>query len=210
MAETQRVTSGKDAKVDTAIVTTPEDVCGYRIKANPRLVDRWLDVTVRVAGSAPIFLFIIAGLLTWALMGIRFGNSDVWVAAISDVQAILCYVFDSFLMRQLLREYSEQREAIVQIQSRCSSHQRMISSVRKRLGAEGIRRVSEKCNDEPLEPLGLRRVSLPGASLSRPRRSAMLSAAVSTGSASSSGWASARIVTGRTGGNSTSTTRHRR
>lgn len=157
-AETQRVTSGKEARIDAAIRTTIEDVSGYRIKASPRLVDRWLDMTVRVAGSAPIFLFIIAGLLTWALMGIRFGNSDVWVAAISDVQAILCYVFDSFLMRQLLRKYSEQREAIVEIQSRCNSHQRMIASVKKKLGTEGIRRVSEKCNDEPLEPLdhGLR------------------------------------------------------
>lgn len=152
-AKTQRVKSGEDAKVDTAIVMTTEDVSGNRIKASPRLVDRWLDVTVRVAGSAPIFLFIIAGLLTWALMGIRFGNSDIWIAAISDVQAILCYVFDSFLMRQLLREFSEQCEAIVEIQSRCNSHQRMIVCVKKRLGAEGIRRVLEKCNDEPLEPL---------------------------------------------------------
>ncbi|EFR04936.1 hypothetical protein MGYG_09181 [Nannizzia gypsea CBS 118893] len=136
-----------------------EDTSGYKIKPNPRLVDRWLDVTVRVAGSAPTFLFIVAGLLTWALMSIiRFGNSDVWIAAISDVQAILCYVFDSVLMRQLLREYSEQREAIAKIQSWCNSHQRMIASVKNKLGAEGIRRVSEKCNNEPLEPLdhGLR------------------------------------------------------
>ncbi|KAI2841035.1 hypothetical protein CBS63078_9454 [Aspergillus niger] len=152
-AETQRVTNGKDVKVDTAIVVATEDVSGYRVKASPKLVDRWLDASVRLAGSAPVFLFIIAGLLTWALMGIRFGNSDVWVAAISDVQAILCYVFDSFLMRQLLREYSEQREAIIEIQSRCNSHQRMIASVKKKLGAEGIRRVSEKCNVEPLEAL---------------------------------------------------------
>jgi low-affinity ferrous iron transport protein len=157
-AETQRVASGKDANVDAVIVTTTEDVSGYRIKPSPRLVDRWLDVTVRVAGSAPVFLFIIAGLLLWALMGIHFGNSDVWVAAISDVQAIVCYVFDSFLMRQLLREYSEQREAMVEIQSRCNSHHRMIASVKKKLGAEGIRHVVEKCHDEPLNPLdhGLR------------------------------------------------------
>ncbi|GKZ38017.1 hypothetical protein AbraIFM66950_009909 [Aspergillus brasiliensis] len=162
-AETQRVAIiREDEKVDAAVVVATEDVSGYRIKTSPRLVDRWLDASVRLAGSAPVFLFIIAGLLTWALMGIRFGNSDIWVAAISDVQAILCYVFDSFLMRQLLREYSEQREAIIEIQSRCNSHQRMIDRVKKKLGAEGVRRVSEKCNDEPLAPLdhGLRTQSL--------------------------------------------------
>ena len=152
-AETQPVANVKDAKDDAAIVTTAEDVSGYKVKASPRLVDYWLDVTIRVAGSAPVFLCIIAGLLTWALMGIRFGNSDVWVAAISDVQAILCYVFDSFLMRQLLREYSEQREAMVEIQSRCNSHQRMIASIKRKLGPEGIRCATEKCNDTALEPL---------------------------------------------------------
>ncbi|KAJ6133923.1 hypothetical protein N7523_000245 [Penicillium sp. IBT 18751x] len=139
-------------------MTSTGDGSGYTVKASPRLLDRWLDVTVRIAGSAPVFLCIIAGLLTWALMGIRFGNSDVWVAAISDVQAILCYVFDSFLMRQLLREYSEQREAVVQIQSRCNSHQRMIASIKRKLGPEVIHRVAEKCKDQALEPLdhGLR------------------------------------------------------
>lgn len=161
-AETQRVASVKDAEVGAITVTTIQDTFGYRVKASPRLVDRWLDVTVRCAGSAPVFLFIISGLLTWALMGIHFGDSDIWVAAISDVQAILCYVFDSLLMRQLLREYSEQREAMLEIQSRCNSHQRMIAIVKEKLGPEGICRVAEKCSDAPLEPLdhGLRTQSL--------------------------------------------------
>ncbi|KAJ6110201.1 hypothetical protein N7486_002436 [Penicillium sp. IBT 16267x] len=161
-AETQRVGNLKDAKFDGAIVITTEDVSGYKVKASPRLLDRWLDMTVRVAGSAPVFLVIIAGLLTWALMGIRYGQSDIWVAAISDIQAILSYVFDSFLMRQLLREYSEQRGAMVEIQSRCNSHQRMIDTIKEKLGPEGIRRVAEKCNGEALEPLdhGLRNQGL--------------------------------------------------
>jgi low-affinity ferrous iron transport protein len=148
----------KDPKIDTAIMTPTEDVSGYRVKASPRQVDCWLDATVRVAGSAPVFLLIIAGLLTWALMGIRFSNSDVWAASISDIQAILCYVFDSFLMRQLLREYTEQREAVVEIQSRCKSHQRMIASIKEKLGPEGIRCAVEQCNGKALEPLdhGLR------------------------------------------------------
>lgn len=160
-AETQQVASVQTAKNDMYTVEAAEKV-GYRVNASPRLVDRWLDRFVRFAGSAPVFLVIVSGLLTWALMGIRFGDSDVWVAAISDVQAILCYVFDSLLMRQLLREYTEQREAMVKIQSRCNSHHRMLLKVKNKLGSDGIRRVSEKCQAEPLQPLdhGLRTQNL--------------------------------------------------
>lgn len=111
VAETQIVALEKNLKSDVDVLISEESVSGYQVKSSPRLVDRWLDAVVRVAGSAPIFLLIIGGLLTWALMGIHFGQSDAWVAMISDVQAILCYVFDSFLMRQLLRECSEQRSA---------------------------------------------------------------------------------------------------
>ncbi|KAF3392846.1 Low-affinity iron/zinc ion transport protein fet4 [Penicillium rolfsii] len=152
-AETQHVANVRNAKNDVNTVVVAENVSGYRVKGSSRLVDRWLDKFVRFAGSAPVFLIIVSGLLTWALMGIRFGNSDVWVAAISDVQAILCYVFDSLLMRQLLREYTEQREAMVEIMSRCNSHHRMLLKVKNKLGSEGIRQVAEKCQDEPLEPL---------------------------------------------------------
>ncbi|KAJ5744975.1 hypothetical protein N7533_009845 [Penicillium manginii] len=155
-AETQYCASKVQQKAgsDHVLATIDEsDDAGYKAKSSPRLLDRWLDASVRFAGSAPVFLFIVAGLLTWALLGIRFGNSDVWVAAISDVQAILCYIYDSLLMRQLLREYSEQQEAMVQIQSRCTSHRRMLETVKGKLGPKGIARAAELCKDEPLPPL---------------------------------------------------------
>ncbi|KAJ6126322.1 hypothetical protein N7523_001128 [Penicillium sp. IBT 18751x] len=161
VAETQSIVLEKDVKSDVDVLIR-ESVSGYKAKASPRLADRWLDAVVRVAGSAPIFLLIIGGLLTWALMGIHFGQSDVWVAMISDVQAILCYVFDSFLMRQLLREYSEQRSAMAEIKSRCNSHCRMLVKVKQKMSPEAIRRIAEKCDGEPLRPLdhGLRTQSL--------------------------------------------------
>jgi low-affinity ferrous iron transport protein len=161
-AETQQVAKVQNAKNDINTAVVAENVSGYRVKGSSRLVDRWLDKCVRFAGSAPVFLVIVSGLLTWALMGIHFGDSDVWVAAISDVQAILCYVFDSLLMRQLLREYTEQREAMVGIMSRCNSHHRMLLKVKNKLGPEGIKQIAETCQDEPLEPLdhGLRTQSL--------------------------------------------------
>lgn len=152
-AETQTVSFEHDPKAGVDIHEIGESVSGYKVKASPRIVDRWLDIVVRVAGSAPVFLVIVSGLLTWALMGIRFGNDDIWIAAISDVQAILCYVFDSFLMRQLLREYSELTAAVVEIKSRCSSHHRMLSKVKARLGPEQTRRVAALCQNEPLQPL---------------------------------------------------------
>lgn len=151
-AETQQAVVEQETKLGTGTVSV-ETVSGYKVKKSPRIVDRWLDAVVRVAGSPPIFLVIIGGLLAWALMGIRFANSDIWVAVISDVQAILCYVFDSFLMRQLLREYSEQRSAMAEIKSRCNSHRRMLAKAKEKLGPEGVRRFVETYNSEPLRPL---------------------------------------------------------
>lgn len=152
-AETQSVALGQNSKVESDFQKMEKNASGYRVKASVRVLDRWLDVVVRAAGSAPVFLVIVAGLLTWALMGIRFGNSDVWIAAISDVQAILCYVFDSLLMRQLLREYAQQSAAMVEIKSRCSSHHRMLAQVKAKLGHENTQRVAALCSAEPLRPL---------------------------------------------------------
>ncbi|KAJ5793393.1 uncharacterized protein N7503_009371 [Penicillium pulvis] len=146
-AETHQVSD--KAELDT---TNPLPL-GYAVRASPRLLDRWLDATVRWAGSAPVFLFIIAGLLTWAFMGIPYGDSDIWVAGISDVQAIMCYIFDSLLMRQLLREYTEHREAMLEIQSRLDSHERMTATVKTKFGPEGIRIAAEECNNRSLESL---------------------------------------------------------
>lgn len=37
-----------------------------------RLLDRWLDKIVRASGSEVVFFGILAALLIWALLGIRF------------------------------------------------------------------------------------------------------------------------------------------
>ncbi|RAH47575.1 Low affinity iron permease [Aspergillus brunneoviolaceus CBS 621.78] len=150
-AETQWLGSGMDAKMDMSDNPSNE-VTGFRVRRSPRLVDRCLNVMVRISGSVPVFFVILAGLLTWALLGIRFGNLSIWIASISDVQAILCYVFDSFIMRQLLRQYSEQRDAIVELRSRSHSHQRMLANIKRKLGQDGIHQVAEKCNVETFEP----------------------------------------------------------
>ncbi|KAE8322144.1 Low affinity iron permease-domain-containing protein [Aspergillus sergii] len=154
IAETQNLSIEQDTKETKAgIVTTAGEVTGYKVKASPRLLDRWLDTVVRIAGSAPVFCFIVGALLVWAFLGIRFGKSAKWTAVISDVQAILCYVFDSFLMRQLLREYSEQQEAMAEMKSRRSSHERMLGKLKNKLGSEGVHRVSQISSNRPLDAL---------------------------------------------------------
>ncbi|KAA8647838.1 hypothetical protein EYZ11_003609 [Aspergillus tanneri] len=154
VAETQVVYGDPDEKGNkVGVVATATEVSGYKVKASPRLLDRWLDKIVRIAGSAPVFLFIVSALLLWAFMGIRFGNSAKWTAVISDAQAILCYVFDSFLMRQLLREYAEQQEAMAEMQSRRHSHERMLAKLKAKLGTEGVARVSQMCSSHELEDL---------------------------------------------------------
>ncbi|KAK6501609.1 low-affinity Fe(2+) transport protein [Arthrobotrys musiformis] len=139
-----------------------EDVSGYRAKSKTRVVDRWLDAVVRASGSAVAFSIILAMLIAWALIGIRFGTQLVWKAFISDVQAILCYVFDSFLMRQLLNAYEEEQMAAAMMRSRLISHKRMLGKLKNRLAKDDIVRLSGSLDTQPqenfegsLKPLGL-------------------------------------------------------
>lgn len=84
-------------------------------------------------------------------MGIRFGETPHWAAVISDVQVILGYDFDSFLMRQLIREYTEHQIAMAEIRSRRGSHERMVIKLREMLGPQKLLRVSRTCTSHPLE-----------------------------------------------------------
>jgi low-affinity ferrous iron transport protein len=94
-----------------------------------RRLDRWLDWLVRASGSEPVFIIVLAALLAWALAGIRFGNSTDWAVVISDVQAILCYIFDSLLMRQQLNGHDALLHVSAILRSRNSSHKRMLRDI---------------------------------------------------------------------------------
>ncbi|KAI3392048.1 hypothetical protein diail_6303 [Diaporthe ilicicola] len=95
-------------------------------KNKGRCLDRWLDRLVQASGSEPIFLLILACLLTWAFLGISYSNSPEWAVIISDVQAIVSYVFDSLLMRQQLNAYDTHLRASARLRSRSLSHRRML------------------------------------------------------------------------------------
>ena len=123
-APTQRLHAGKPAE---------ENIGRFIPHKKPRKLDRWLDCVVQMSGSEIVFFTLLAGLAAWALLGVKYGHTDIWQVMISDIQAILSYVFDTFLVRQQLNGYDEEMLAVAQIESRMISHSRMLT-----LGSEGI------------------------------------------------------------------------
>ncbi|KAH7115346.1 Low affinity iron permease-domain-containing protein [Dactylonectria estremocensis] len=110
-------------------VVSGDNTTGFVPKAKIRLLDRGLDVVVRFAGSEPVFLSLMTGLLVWAFLGIWFGHSMQWAVIISNIQAILSYIFDSFLMRQQLNEYERDIRAAAMLRSRIHSQKRMVREI---------------------------------------------------------------------------------
>lgn len=132
IAPTQRTTKRGEAG--------SENITVYVMSPKRAILDRWLDWVVRASGSKFVFFAILSGLLTWALLGIPYGRTDTWQVLISDVQAIICYVFDSFLVRQQLNEYDNEIRAAAQVQSRLISNARMLNTLKKEINEH--RRVS--------------------------------------------------------------------
>ncbi|KAE8372263.1 Low affinity iron permease-domain-containing protein [Aspergillus bertholletiae] len=112
------------------------DIKGYIPKSKPKILDRGLDFIVRLSGSGPVFFLILAGLLAWALLGIKYGSTDSWQVLISDIQAIVSYIFDSFLVRQELNGYEEEMVVAAELESRILSHKRMLAQVQQKLEAQ--------------------------------------------------------------------------
>jgi len=68
-------------------------------------------------------------LLGWVLSGIHFHADINWQIAISNIQAIFSYIFDSLLMRQQLNANAEALLASAQLRSRGRSHRRMLAKI---------------------------------------------------------------------------------
>ncbi|KAM4057630.1 low affinity iron permease [Hirsutella rhossiliensis] len=107
-----------------------QNASGYVEKSKDQLLERWLDWVVKASGSEPVFLIILVGLLLWAFLGIRYGQSSDWAVIISDVQAIVSYVFDSLLMRQQLNGYEKMLRVSAGLSSRNISLCRMLRKAR--------------------------------------------------------------------------------
>jgi low-affinity ferrous iron transport protein len=94
-----------------------------------KMLERWLDKVVALSGSNAVLLFTVIALLAWALLGIKFADRTGWQVGISDAQAIINMVFDSFLVRQQLNAYDETLVILCQLQSRAESHRRMLRAL---------------------------------------------------------------------------------
>lgn len=121
-AATQVVSSdGEHKQVEANVV--------YLGTRKTRMLDRWLDKIVALSGSNAVLVFTAIALLTWALLGIEFADRTGWQVGISDAQAIINMVFDSFLVRQQLNAYDETLVILCQLQSRAESHRRMLRAL---------------------------------------------------------------------------------
>lgn len=125
-APTQVVMGGEK---DGIIGDCVENINTYTVTAKARLFDRWLDNVVEYSGSQLMFFAILGGLLIWAFLGIPFGHVTDWQVGISDGQAILNLVFDSFLMRQQLNTYSQALVVSCCLRSRTLSQKRMLRTL---------------------------------------------------------------------------------
>ncbi|KAJ6442202.1 low affinity iron transporter [Purpureocillium lavendulum] len=114
---------------ETAVEAANENATGYVAKVRERALDRALDWFVRASGSEAVFVFIVLGLLTWAFLGIPYGHTTDWAVLISDVQAIVSYLFDSLLMRQQLNSYESSLRVSAILRSRNISNRRMLQEI---------------------------------------------------------------------------------
>jgi len=119
-------TPEEENKNELSIPENSNSMVAYNIKPKDGRLDRGLDRVVDWSGSQTVFFFILIALLTWALMGIRFGTNTKWQVFISDAQAIINMIFDAFLMRQQLNSYDELMFVTACLRSRTSSNKRML------------------------------------------------------------------------------------
>lgn len=121
-AATQLVSpSGEHKQIEAKVI--------YLGTRKTKMLDRWLDKIVALSGSNAVLIFTVIALSCWALLGIKFADRTGWQVGISDAQAIINMVFDSFLVRQQLNAYDETLVILCQLQSRAESHGRMLRAI---------------------------------------------------------------------------------
>jgi low-affinity ferrous iron transport protein len=125
-APTQLVPASKTDSSEQEVAVSDQNVNTYTVAVKSNRLDRWLDRVVAGSGSEPVYFTIIFALLTWALLGIRFGTSNTWQVTISDAQAIVNMIFDAFLMRQQLNTHGSILVIAASLRSRTASNKRML------------------------------------------------------------------------------------
>ncbi|ELR08508.1 low-affinity Fe(2+) transport protein [Pseudogymnoascus destructans] len=128
-APTQVVLNTEPCNQEKGFDISVENINTYTVTTKPRVLDRWLDKVVEASGSEFVYFTFIIALLTWAFLGIPFGQSNTWQLTISDSQAIINMVFDAFLMRQQLNSHESLMVVAACLRSRTTSHKRMLNQL---------------------------------------------------------------------------------
>ncbi|BGP27345.1 hypothetical protein JCM10295v2_006313 [Rhodotorula toruloides] len=114
-------------------------------------LDRYLDTIVHWSGSLPFFLFISSGLVAWATLGIAgYGHDTNWNVLISDIQAVLTYILDSFLVRQQLAAHDSVLVVTAVLRSRGQSIEAMLRQLATKDVVEGSPRSAGPPREEPV------------------------------------------------------------
>ena len=120
----------------------------------PKRLDRWLDKVVAFSGSNFVLFLTIIVLLAWAFLGIEFASNTGWQVGISDAQAIINMVFDSFLVRQQLNAHTQAMVVACHLDSRATSHKRMLQNLaRMEKPAQSQSRIAVPAVEFPQEDL---------------------------------------------------------
>ncbi|KFY81200.1 hypothetical protein V499_00026 [Pseudogymnoascus sp. VKM F-103] len=128
-APTQVVLNTEPCNEEKGLDITVENINTYTVTTKARVMDRWLDKIVEASGSEFVYFTFIIALLTWAFLGIPFGQSNTWQLTISDSQAIINMVFEAFLMRQQLNSHESLMVVAACLRSRTTSHKRMLNQL---------------------------------------------------------------------------------
>ncbi len=74
-----------DVEKAIAVAEVEKDVA-FHTEAKHRRLDRWLDAVVKASGSQLVFFVVLAGLLAWMFLGIKFYDDINWqVVILSEV-----------------------------------------------------------------------------------------------------------------------------
>lgn len=95
------------------------------------LASRIFDAITRLAGTKYTFFLMCTALLTWAIVGIVTGATQVWQIVIQDSGSIQCYISDTLLIRQQQNHGRALLKLICRLRSRNMTCKRLLQQVRQ-------------------------------------------------------------------------------
>lgn len=115
---------------DSAKYEKNDDLENNHKLAQPPASVNVFDKIVSFAGTPLVFLFMIALLLAWMIIGIVIGPSQTWQIVIQNASSIQCYASDTLLMRQQRNNSHDLLSLVCDLRSRNETCRRIIERLR--------------------------------------------------------------------------------